>query len=94
MYNKNNEKQIFKTPLKNGVLVMVDPKYRKSEYIDLFNLEIVEPEKKGFNKGATLGDYFQLLESNIAEIKKENDDLKIKFNKLIDLIKNINERGL
>lgn len=92
--NYNHEKEFFKTPLKNGVLVMVDPKYRKSEYIDLFNLEIIEPEKKGFNKGATLGDYFQLLESNIAELKKENDDLKIKFNKLIDLIKNINERGL
>lgn len=84
----------FKSPLKNGVLVMVDPKYRKSEYIDIFNLNIINPKEKGIDKdNITLGDYFKSLESKITNLENENKDLKERINKLIKIIKEINGRG-
>lgn len=84
----------FKSPLKNGVLVMVDPKYRKSEYIDIFNLNIINPKQKGIDKdNITLGDYFKELENKITNLEDENKDLKDRINKLIKIIKEINERG-
>lgn len=81
------QNNIQKLPLKNGILVMIDPKYRRSEYVDIFNLEIIDAEKKGFKKGMTLGEYFILLESEIVELKKQ-------YKILAKIIKKINGRSL
>lgn len=83
----------FKAPLKNGILVMLNPKTRKTEFVDLFELEIVDARKKGFVAGFKVGEYFQLLEHNISELREANQKLKSKLNTLIEHVKEINGRS-
>ena len=82
------EKDNLKTPLKNGVLVMVEPKYRRSEYIKALDVVIDNETNK------TLGIYLNEQEAKIAKLSQDLLEVNNKINQLIEVIKTLNERGV
>lgn len=82
------EKDNLKTPLKNGVLVMVEPKYRRSEYIKALDVVIDNETHK------TLGTYLNEQEAKIAKLSQDLLEVNNKINQLIEVIKTLNERGV
>lgn len=82
------EKDNLKTPLKNGVLVMVEPKYRRSEYIKALDVVIDNKTSK------TLGTYLNEQEAKIAKLSQDLLEVNSKINQLIEVIKTLNERGV
>lgn len=82
------EKDNLKTPLKNGVLVMVEPKYRRSEYIKALDVVIDNETHK------TLGIYLNEQEAKIAKLSQDLLEVNNKINQLIEVIKTLNERGV
>lgn len=82
------EKDNLKTPLKNGVLVMVEPKYRRSEFIKALDVVIDNKTSK------TLGTYLNEQEAKIAKLSQDLLEVNNKINQLIEVIKTLNERGV
>ena len=82
------EKDNLKTPLKNGVLVMVEPKYRRSEYIKALDVVIDNETHK------TLGTYLNEQDAKIAKLSQDLLEVNNKINQLIEVIKTLNERGV
>lgn len=82
------EKDNLKTPLKNGVLVMVEPKYRRSEYIKALDVVIDNETHK------TLGTYLNEQEAKIAKLSQDLLEVNNKINQLIEVIKTLNERSV
>lgn len=82
------EKDNLKTPLKNGVLVMVEPKYRRSEFIKALDVVIDNKASK------TLGTYLNEQEAKIAKLSQDLLEVNNKINQLIEVIKTLNERGV
>ncbi len=82
------EKDNLKTPLKNGVLVMVEPKYRRSEYIKALDVVIDNETHK------TLGIYLNEQEAKIAKLSQDLLEVNNKINQLIEVIKTLNERSV
>lgn len=82
------QKDNLKTPLKNGVLVMVEPKFRRSEYIKALDVVIDNETHK------TLGIYLNEQEAKIAKLSQDLLEVNNKINQLIEVIKTLNERGV
>lgn len=82
------QKDNLKTPLKNGVLVMVEPKYRRSEYIKALDVVIDNETHK------TLGIYLNEQEAKIAKLSQDLLEVNNKINQLIEVIKTLNERSV
>ena len=82
------QKDNLKTPLKNGVLVMVEPKYRRSEYVNALDVVIDNEAHK------TLGTYLNDQEAKITKLSQDLLEVNNKINQLIEVIKTLNERGV
>ena len=67
---------------------MVEPKYRRSEYIKALDVVIDNKTSK------TLGTYLNEQEAKIAKLSQDLLEVNSKINQLIEVIKTLNERGV